>query len=244
MNHRTMPVLLGDDIAFPPAELALADPEGLLAIGGDLSPPRLHEAYRHGIFPWYSAGQPILWWSPDPRMVFRSDGVHLSSRFRRSLRTSTWHLQADTCFASVIEACAKIPRAGQRGTWITPAMRRAYGEMHALGHAHSIEVFDDARLVGGLYGVAVGRMFFAESMFSAESGGSKVALAALAAHLRALGWPMFDAQIENPHLLRMGAEVMARDEFLPEVRALTARPGAPGPWTGAFGRMNASALAA
>ena len=243
MNHRTMPVLLGDDIAFPPAELALAEPEGLLAIGGDLSPPRLLDAYRHGIFPWYSAGQPILWWSPDPRMVFRSDGVHLSSRFRRSRRTSTWRVQADTCFDSVIEVCAKIPRAGQRGTWITPAMRRAYGQMHALGHAHSIEVFDDARLVGGLYGVAVGGMFFAESMFSAESGGSKVALAALAAHLRALGWPMFDAQIENPHLLRMGAEVMPRAEFLPEVRALTARPGAPGPWTDAFGWMNASALA-
>ena len=225
MNHRAMPALLGDDIAFPPAELALADPEGLLAIGGDLSPPRLLEAYRHGIFPWYSAGQPILWWSPDPRMVFRSDGVHLSSRFRRGLRTSTWHVQADTCFASVIEACAKIPRAGQRGTWITPAMRRAYGEMHALGHAHSIEVFDDGRLVGGLYGVAVGGMFFAESMFSAESGGSKVALAALAAHLRALGWPMFDAQIENPHLVRMGAEVMPRADFLREVRTLTTSDG-------------------
>src|SRR5687768_8334234 len=173
MNQRAMPVLLGDDIAFPPAELALADPEGLLAIGGDLSPARLLSAYRHGIFPWYSSGQPILWWSPDPRMVFRTDGVRLSSRFRRGLRHSHWVVRADTAFEAVIDACARIPRPGQRGTWITPAMRRAYVAMHRLGHAHSIEVFDgDAtpRLVGGLYGVAIGNAFFAESMFSADSG--------------------------------------------------------------------------
>ena len=243
MNPRAMPVLLGDDIAFPPAELALADPEGLLAIGGDLSAPRLLEAYRHGIFPWYSTGQPILWWSPDPRMVFRSDGVHLSSRFRRSLRASIWHVQADTCFGSVVEACAKTPRAGQRGTWITPAMRRAYGEMHALGHAHSIEVFDEARLVGGLYGVAVGGMFFAESMYSAVSGGSKVALAALAHRLHEWGWPLIDAQVENEHLVSLGGERLPREAFQRLVADRVGLPVEPGPWTMRFGELNAATLA-
>ena len=133
---------------FPPAETALRQPDGLLAIGGDLSPQRLLNAYRHGIFPWYSEGQPILWWAPDPRMVFRTEGVRLSSRFRRGLRHSTWQVRADTAFAEVMAACAGTPRPGQDGTWITDAMQAAYLELHRLGHAHSVEVFDQDRLGG------------------------------------------------------------------------------------------------
>ncbi|RYE92600.1 MAG: leucyl/phenylalanyl-tRNA--protein transferase, partial [Oxalobacteraceae bacterium] len=141
---RALPYLLAADPAapFPPAEQALREPDGLLAIGGDLSPQRLLNAYAGGVFPWFSDGQPILWWSPDPRTVFRTDGVRLSSRFRRQLRSSRWMLRADTAFAQVIEACASIPRAGQDGTWITAAMQQAYLELHRLGHAHSLEVFD------------------------------------------------------------------------------------------------------
>ena len=175
-----LPSLLPDDPAapFPPVEEALQQPDGLLAVGGDLSPTRLLNAYRHGVFPWYSQGQPILWWSPDPRTVFATDSVHLGTRFRRSLRRSAWIVRADTAFGEVIDACASTPRPGQRGTWITGEMRAAYRRMHQLGHAHSFEVFDGARLVGGIYGVAIGRMFFGESMFSAQSGGSKVGVRA------------------------------------------------------------------
>lgn len=243
------PVLLPTDpeAPFPPVERALRQPDGLLALGGDLSPPRLLNAYRHGIFPWFSDGQPILWWSPDPRMVFRTDGVHLSTRFRRGLRHSTWRVRADTAFARVVARCATTPRHGQRGTWITPAMREAYLALHRLGHAHSVEVFDDEAsgdgLVGGIYGVAIGRMFFGESMFSGESGGSKVALAALARRLHDWGWPLIDAQVENPHLARLGAVSMPRARFVAEVAALAAQPAAGGAWTAAFGNPHAATLA-
>ncbi len=246
MNPRPRLPLLGEapDAPFPPGAAAWPDPDGLLAVGGDLSPVRLLNAYRHGIFPWFSHGQPILWWCPDPRMVFRSDGVHLSTRFRRSLRHSTWRVRADTAFADVIVACARIPRAGQRGSWITADMQAAYLELHRLGHAHSVEVFAGSALVGGIYGVAVGRMFFGESMFSAESGGSKVALAALAQRLRSWGWPLLDAQVENPHLLQLGAEHWPRPRFLARVVELTALPEPAGPWSARFGELPASALAA
>ena len=220
-----------------------AVPDGLLAVGGDLTPVRLLNAYRHGIFPWYSEGEPILWWSPDPRVVFPTDGVRLSSRFRRSLRKSTWVVRADTAFAAVIDACACIPREGQGGTWITREMQEAYIEMHRLGHAHSVEVFDGERLVGGVYGVAIGRMFFGESMFSAESGGSKVALAGLAHRLLEWGWPLIDAQVENPHLMSLGARYMHRADFVAVVERLTSDDVAPGPWTERFGELQASALA-
>lgn len=240
-----LPALLAPepDAPFPPAEQALRHPDGLLAVGGDLSPTRLLNAYRHGIFPWYSQGQPILWWSPDPRVVFRTDGVHLSSRFRRTLRHSEWIVRADTAFAEVVQACATVHRPGQRGTWIVPQMRAAYGRMHALGHAHSFEVFDCDRLVGGIYGVAVGRMFFGESMFSAVSGGSKVALAALARHLHGRGWPLIDAQVENDHLMRLGAQRWSRERFLASVAELAAAPVEPGSWTQAVGDWPASRLA-
>ena len=238
---------------FPPPGQALRDPDGLLAAGGDLHPLRLLNAYRHGIFPWFNDDQPILWWSPDPRTAFRTDGVHLARRFRRSLRGSDWIVRADTAFARVVDACATQPRRGQDGTWITDDMRAAYLGLHRLGHAHSIEVYDsdapdEAALVGGLYGVAIGRMFFGESMVSLASGGSKTALAALAYRLRQWGWPLIDAQVENPHLFRMGAISMPRHDFLAAIAPLTAdtsasAPGRPGAWTTDFGVVQARMLA-
>ncbi len=240
----SLPALLPADphAPFPPVERALRQPDGLLAVGGDLSPPRLLNAYRHGIFPWYSQGQPILWWSPDPRTVFDTGAVHLSSKFRRSLRRSPWIVRADTAFDAVVEACALTPRPGQRGTWILPEMRQAYARLHALGHAHSFEVFDGDRLVGGIYGVAVGRMFFGESMFSGLSGGSKVALAALAHHLHDWGWPLIDAQVENDHLLSLGAHLWPRERFLEAVSGLVQAHGAAGSWRDRVGNWPASLL--
>lgn len=230
---------LADDADAPFTDLAAAcqRPDGLLAFGGDLSPQRLLNAYRLGIFPWYSRGQPILWWSPDPRLVFRTDAVRLSSRLRRAMRASRWTARADTAFDDVIERCAGAARKGQDGTWITPAMRRAYSQMHRLGHAHSVEIFDGDRLVGGIYGIAIGHMFFGESMFSGESGGSKAALAALAHRLSAWGWPLIDGQVENAHLLSLGAERMARAQFVERVAQLTASPVSPGSWTQRFGTL-------
>ena len=243
MSH--LPALLAPepDAPFPPVEQALRQPDGLLAVGGDLSPQRLLNAYRHGIFPWYSQGQPILWWSPDPRTMFATDDVRLGSKFRRGLRRSTWQIRSDTVFPQVIRACAESPRPGQRGTWITPEMRAAYEHMHGLGHAHSFEVFDGDRLVGGIYGVAVGRMFFGESMFSAVSGGSKVALAALAFHLRQWGFPLIDAQVENDHLLSLGARPWPRQRFLAAVADLTTQPGIVGSWKDRVGGWPVAGLA-
>lgn len=227
---------------FPPPEHALRDPDGLLALGGDLSAPRLLNAYRHGIFPWYAEGEPILWWSPARRAVLRTDGVRLPSRLQRRLRSSPWLVRADTCFDTVIAACASAPRAGQPGTWITPAMQLAYRRLHALGHAHSIEVFDGEALVGGLYGVAVGRVFCGESMYSAASGASSVALATLAARLHAWGWPLIDAQVPNPHTERLGVAVWTRSAYLAALTALRDEPGHVGSWTTAFGDYPASSL--
>jgi leucyl/phenylalanyl-tRNA--protein transferase len=228
---------------FPPAAHALVEPNGLLAFGGDLHPARLLAAYRAGIFPWYAAGQPILWWSPDPRAVFRTDAVHLTRRFRRELRGSSWVVRADTAFERVIAACARMPRPGQDSTWITPEMEAAYATLHRLGHAHSIEVFDGEALVGGLYGVAVGRLFCGESMVSLASGGSKVALAAIASRLREWGWPLLDAQVGNPHLEMLGAELMPRADFLAAVARLGTEPGLEGSWRERFGELPASSLA-
>jgi leucyl/phenylalanyl-tRNA--protein transferase len=242
--------LLDDDpgAPFPPAASALGDPDGLLAFGGDLSPARLLNAYRGGIFPWFSEGQPILWWSPDPRTVFRTDGVHLSSRFRRSLRGSAWVARADTAFDAVIAACSQVPRAGQAGTWITPDMQQAYRELHRLGHAHSVEIYahagPGAELVGGIYGVAVGRMFFGESMFSGASGGSKAALAALAQALRGWGWPLIDAQVESAHLLRLGAQAWPRSAFLTAIAPLCGATEPVASWRERFGALCVATLAA
>jgi len=220
-------------------------PDGLLAIGGDLAPARLLNAYRSGIFPWSSEGQPLLWWSPDPRLVFRTDRVHLSRRFRRGLAHGDWHVRADHAFEAVVARCAQAARPGQDGTWITADMAVAYAALHRLGHAHSVEVHDaGGALVGGLYGVAVGRMFFAESMFSDRSGGSKVALAALAHRLRAWGWPLVDAQLETPHLRRLGGEPWPRVRFLEAIGPLVRAEGRPGDWAEAFGTLPAAVLAA
>jgi leucyl/phenylalanyl-tRNA--protein transferase len=244
---RALPAVLGPDpgARFPDPETALREPDGLLAVGGDLAPERLLRAYADGIFPWYAEGQPLLWWSPDPRTVFATDAVHLSSRFRRQLRRSDWTVVADHAFDEVVLACATAPRSGQQGTWITDAMRGAYSRLHAQGHAHSIEVLDgEGRLAGGLYGVALGRMFFGESMFSAASGGSRLALAARARTLHGWGWPLIDAQVENDHLQRLGAEAWPRERFIATIGDLCGQPGVPGRWTERFGRLPASELAA
>ncbi|KIQ96571.1 leucyl/phenylalanyl-tRNA--protein transferase [Lysobacter sp. A03] len=239
-----LPELSADPAApFPDPRSALRDPDGLLAMGGDLSPDRLLTAYASGIFPWYSEGQPLLWWSPDPRTVFRTNAVHLSRRFRRDLRRSTWTITADTTFRQVIDACAQSPRADQPGTWITPSMCEAYDTLHELGYGHSIEVWDGATLAGGLYGVAIGRMFFGESMFSAATGGSKIALAALAHHLDLRGWPLIDAQVENAHLMSLGAMSWPRDRFLDVAGTLAGEPGEPGNWSERFGVVPAWCLA-
>jgi len=231
------------DAPFPDPAHALRDPDGLLAIGGDLHPLRLLNAYRAGIFPWFSEGEPPLWWSPDPRMVFRTDHVAPSRRFRRSLRACDWIVRADTAFEAVISACADIPRRGQPGTWISPDMQAAYIRLHRLGHAHSVEAWSGDELVGGIYGVAIGRMFFGESMFSRRTDGSKVAIAALAGRLHAWGWPLIDAQVENPHLVSLGAQRWPRAEFLDAVATLVAEDDAPGGWTDRFGELPARELA-
>lgn len=243
MSLRILPVDRDPGAPFPAVEHALAAPDGLLAFGGDLSPERLRNAYRHGIFPWFSEGEPILWWSPSRRAVFRTDGVHLSSRLKRGLRRSTWIVRADTCFDRVIAACAQAPRAGQSGTWITDGMATAYNRLHRLGHAHSIEVFDGEALVGGLYGVAVGRMFCGESMFSAQSGASGVALAALADRLQAWGWPLIDAQVPNDHTRRLGVETWPRAAYLQALQDLRDLPEPAGGWAARFGVVAASSLA-
>lgn len=224
-------------------DTALRRPDGLLAFGGDLSVARLLNAYRQGIFPWFSEGQPILWWSPDPRVVFRTDRIHLTRRLARSLRSSGWVVQADTAFRAVVDACAVAPRPGQDGTWITDAMADAYEALHGAGHAHSVEVRDGDRLVGGIYGVAIGRAFFGESMFSAAPGGSTVALATLARQLSRWDMPLIDAQVANPHLERLGATRMPRGRFIDEIAGLVDAPGRTGAWTDAFGAIPASALA-
>ena len=243
-RHPRIPLLGPEpDAPFPPVANALRDPDGLLAIGGDLQPERLLTAYRNGIFPWYSDGQPLLWWSPDPRSVFATDAVRLSSKFRRQLRHSRWTVAADTAFEQVIDACAGSPRPGQSGTWITRDMRDAYVILHRLGHAHSVEVYEQDQLLGGLYGIAIGRMFFGESMFSAQTGGSKLALAALASRLLDWGWPWIDAQVGNAHTASMGCVSMPRREFCREVAHLAAEPVQSGSWTERFGILPATALA-
>ncbi|UGB39333.1 leucyl/phenylalanyl-tRNA--protein transferase [Frateuria soli] len=208
---------------FPDPRQALVEPNGLLAFGGDLSPRRLLAAYERGIFPWFNPGEPILWWSPDPRCVFDTATLHANRSLRRALAGTDWHVTVDEAFVRVMRACA-APRPGQHGTWIGQAIIDAYAALHTQGHAHSVEVWEGDALVGGVYGVGVGRLFCGESMFSAHSGGSKLALMALAALLREWGFPLLDAQVSNPHLLGLGAREIPRDAFLPQVRTLVAQP--------------------
>jgi leucyl/phenylalanyl-tRNA---protein transferase len=204
--------------AFPDPAMALTEPNGLLAAGGDLSPERLLAAYRRGIFPWYSPGQQILWWSPDPREVLWPARFHVSRSLQRAQARTDLEIRTDTSFAAVVAQCA-APRARSPGTWITAGMRAAYQHLHLQGHAHSIEVWRAGQLVGGLYGVRVGQVFCGESMFSAESGASKLALAYLAARAGALGIELIDCQLESRHLRTLGSEAMPRAAFLARLRA-------------------------
>lgn len=204
---------LRPDAPFPPLSAALAEPNGLLAAGGDLSPERLIAAYRRGIFPWFSAGQPILWWSPDPRMVLHVAEFRMSHSLEKRVRRQQFSVRIDTAFRDVIDNCANAPRDGQRGTWITPEMIDAYCELHRRGIAHSVESWRDGQLCGGLYGMALGRVFFGESMFARETDASKVALVHLVALLRRQGVPLIDCQQETAHLGSFGARPIARATF-------------------------------
>lgn len=217
---------------FPPLDAALDDPNGLLAAGGDLSPERLLAAYRHGIFPWYNEAQPILWWSPDPRMVLFVSEFRLPRSLRRVVRRRRFEIRADTAFREVMEGCAE-PRQGQSGTWITPAVIEAYVALHRQGHAHSLEAWREGKLVGGLYGVTIGRMFFGESMFARETDASKVALVKLVALLEKLGMPLIDCQQETEHLAWLGARPIARREFADWLSRLVHSSEAPADWTAA-----------
>lgn len=210
---------------FPPVETALREPNGLLCMGGDLSPERLLEAYRNGIFPWFNPGDPILWWSPDPRMVLAPREFRISHSLGRVLRKKTFEVRSDTAFEQTLRACA-APRPGANGTWIVEAMIAAYCELHRLGYAHSIETWQNGELVGGLYGVAIGRIFYGESMFSRRSDASKVALAHLARQLDKWKFGLIDCQLHTPHLASLGAREIARADFIVNVRELVNCPPA------------------
>jgi leucyl/phenylalanyl-tRNA--protein transferase len=214
---------------FPPLEQALRRPNGLLAAGGDLSPERLTRAYRRGIFPWYSAGEPILWWSPDPRMVLFPGELKISRSLAKTLRKGAFTITADTAFDQVIEGCSQ-PREGQPGTWITPQMQHAYCLLHRQGRAHSVETWQGDRLVGGLYGVAIGRVFFGESMFSYVSDASKVALAHLVPQLERWEFGLIDCQMRTPLLASFGAREVARSQFARRLAELVNFPDIPAPW--------------
>lgn len=204
--------LARDELSFPPLERALREPNGLLAAGGDLSLPRLLAAYRHGCFPWYQQGQPVLWWSPDPRMVLRPDQLHVSRSLAKRLRQQPFRVTFDQAFERVIAACA-APRAYTDGTWITADMQAAYRALHAEGIAHSVEVWQDDQLVGGLYGLAMGQLFFGESMFSRASDASKIGFATLVGKLREWGFVLIDCQMHTGHLERLGAAPIPRSAF-------------------------------
>lgn len=203
---------------FPAPEQALREPNGLLAAGGNLQVETLLDAYRHGIFPWFEAGQPLLWWSPDPRAVLCPDELHVSRSMARRLRRGGYAITTDQAFGAVIRGCA-APRAGSAGTWIVPEMIAAYQALHDAGHAHSIECWIDGKLAGGLYGVVVGTVFCGESMFSARSDASKLVLIHLARGLHAGGFGLIDCQVGNPHLASLGASTLPRSIFLAQLRA-------------------------
>lgn len=220
-----IPVLRFDSLAFPPINRALDDPNGLLAVGGDLSPERLLRAYQHGIFPWYSEDQPILWWSPDPRGVIFTERFKPNRSLRKMLNRKLFNVTIDKAFDDVIAGCA-APRSDGQGTWISPDMQIAYRRLHYQGYAHSIECWQDEELVGGLYGVSLGRLFFGESMFSRVSNASKVAFCFLIEHCRRLGMPLIDCQMQNNHLESLGAVEIARDVFSDYLTTFQT-PGAP-----------------
>jgi leucyl/phenylalanyl-tRNA--protein transferase len=220
---------------FPPVEQALRDPNGLLAAGADLSPERLIDAYTRGIFPWFNDGEPPLWWSPDPRMVLVTRERHVGRSLRRVQASGRFRVTMDTAFADVLVGCAE-PRLDQDGTWITDEIVDAYTRLAKLGYAHSIETWEGGTLVGGLYGVAVGRMFFGESMFARRSNASKVALVTLLAQLERWEMPLVDCQLPTEHLASMGAREIPRAAFLTHVKDLVRLPPVPSPWVFDGGR--------
>ena len=220
---------LGRAVAFP--DPALADPDGLLAVGGDLRPERLLAAYAEGIFPWYDDRSPILWWSPDPRLVLAPRELHVSRSLARTLRRGTYRVTADEAFARVIRRCAEKGRPGQRGTWITAEMIDAYCELHRLGFAHSFEAWEGDALVGGLYGVSLGTVFFGESMFADARDASKVAFSRGVGWLAAEGFELVDCQVRTEHLVSLGAREIPRAEFLRRVAAAVEAPTRRGRWT-------------
>lgn len=213
---------------FPSPELA--EPDGLLAIGGDLSPERLIAAYRQGIFPWFNAGDPILWWSPNPRLVLEPANIHISKSLRKIILQHRFEVRFDTAFASVIEQCAGISRKGSAGTWITAEMQAAYIQLHQIGFAHSVETWQDKKLVGGLYGVSLGRCFFGESMFAAVANASKVALVALAQVVQGWDFKIIDCQVATGHLVSLGAHEILRRKFLKILRENAQSPDRQSSW--------------
>jgi leucyl/phenylalanyl-tRNA--protein transferase len=218
--------------AFPPVDRALREPDGLLAAGGDLSPQRLLAAYRRGIFPWYSRGQPILWWCPDPRAVLFPERLKVSRSLAKSIRNRGFTTQVDTAFRDVIRACGS-PELRPGGTWLSPEMRAAYLRLHRLGYAHSVETWRESKLVGGLYGVALGRVFFGESMFSIERDASKVALQRLCSELTMRGVELIDCQMATPHLMSLGAELVPRPRFIQLLMSGVDAANAPSRWSDA-----------
>jgi leucyl/phenylalanyl-tRNA--protein transferase len=229
VTKRMITWLGSPDPSFPPLHAALAEPNGLLAAGGDLRPTTLISAYRRGIFPWYAEGQPILWWSPDPRMVLYVSEFRASRSLKRRLAQGTYEIGIDSNFEAVIRACATTPRLGQHGTWITTAIMDAYIELHALGYCHSLETYEDGVLVGGLYGLALGRVFFGESMFAHRTDASKVALATLVELMQQQGGALIDCQQETAHLASLGARAIPRRLFASELGRLI-HCGAPSPF--------------
>ena len=219
-----------EDLTFPPVAEAMDDPNGLLAAGGDLSPERLLRAYRQGIFPWFDDDQPILWWSPDPRAVLFPNAIHISRSLAKRLRRGDFRFSFDRCFEDVVAACA-APRSHSHGTWITDDMAQAYAALHAQGVAHSLEVWQDDALVGGLYGVSLGKLFFGESMFSRATDASKAAFVALAKQCEAWNFALIDCQIANPHLSSMGATDISRREFVDYLNKYADMPHPLGPWS-------------
>jgi len=214
---------------FPEVTHALREPNGLLAAGADLTTQRLIAAYRSGIFPWYSDGQPLLWWSPDPRMVLFPAEFRIPRSLRKRLRRHDYEIRADSCFEAVVRACAG-PRADGGGTWITEEMVLAYTDLHRCGFAHSVETWIDNKLAGGLYGVALGRMFYGESMFTRESDASKLALAHLIRQIERWSFGLIDCQMKTAHLATFGAREIPRSGFLRKVRELVNYPGPTGEW--------------
>ncbi len=224
-----MPVFrLTPEIIFPAPQYA--EPDGLLAVGGDLSSERLLHAYSLGIFPWYSEGDPIIWWSPDPRLVLEPGAMKISKSLQRVIKRSEYTITADRCFDAVIRACATVKRSGSEGTWIVPEMIEAYCSLHRAGYAHSLEVWSGDELAGGLYGVSLGRAFFGESMFSIRRDASKAALVRLMQAARDWQFDFIDCQVSSPHLKRMGARELPREAFLKRLAEALRHPTRKGPW--------------